>query len=388
MIPRADSGQRRTLALACLAHALHDGYTDLIYVLLPVWQGEFALGYASVALLRGLYAGGMAVLQLAAARLASRLGAAHVLAGGTALAAAGYCLAGFSGGLAGLCFALMVSGAGASMQHPIASAAVARAYQAGSRGPLGTYNFAGDVGKAAIPATVALLLTSVPWRQTLWVVAAVGGAVALLIGMALPRPADPAGDCPDRAARTGGRSGGFALLLAIGVLDSAARMGLLVFLPFLLKLKGASTPVIGMGLALVFVGGAAGKFAFGWIGERIGVVRVVLVTELATAMAILAVLALALEPTLALLPLLGLVLNGTSSTLYGTVAEWSGPAGSERAFAWFYTGTVGSGAIAPLFFGLLGDALGPQWACVATAATAVATIPLAVALAPHFSAGR
>ena len=31
----------RTLALASLAHALHDGFTDMIYVLLPVWQTEF-----------------------------------------------------------------------------------------------------------------------------------------------------------------------------------------------------------------------------------------------------------------------------------------------------------------------------------------------------------
>lgn len=27
---------RRTLALASVAHALHDGYVDMIYVLLPV----------------------------------------------------------------------------------------------------------------------------------------------------------------------------------------------------------------------------------------------------------------------------------------------------------------------------------------------------------------
>src|SRR5205085_245367 len=30
--------ERRTAAVAWGAHALHDGYTDLIYVLLPVWQ--------------------------------------------------------------------------------------------------------------------------------------------------------------------------------------------------------------------------------------------------------------------------------------------------------------------------------------------------------------
>jgi len=47
---------RRTLAVACGAHALHDGYTDLLYVLLPLWQTEFGLGYAEVGILRALYA--------------------------------------------------------------------------------------------------------------------------------------------------------------------------------------------------------------------------------------------------------------------------------------------------------------------------------------------
>src|ERR1043165_550354 len=62
------SSARKTLAVAGFAHALHDGYTDLIYVLLPVWQAEFALGYGMLALLRGLYTGAMASLQVPAGR--------------------------------------------------------------------------------------------------------------------------------------------------------------------------------------------------------------------------------------------------------------------------------------------------------------------------------
>src|SRR5262245_35773784 len=109
---------RRVLWLAGIAHALHDGYTDLIYVLLPVWQAEFALGYGLLAALRGLYAGAMAVLQLPAGLLAERYGARAVLVAGTALAAIGYAIAGLMGGLVGLCIGLGLSGAGSSTQHP------------------------------------------------------------------------------------------------------------------------------------------------------------------------------------------------------------------------------------------------------------------------------
>src|ERR1700739_1632130 len=60
----------RTLTVTGLNHALHDGYTDLIYILLPVWQAEFGLSYGMLALLRGLYSGVMAALQVPACALA------------------------------------------------------------------------------------------------------------------------------------------------------------------------------------------------------------------------------------------------------------------------------------------------------------------------------
>ncbi len=175
------SGARRTLAMAGLAHALHDGFTDMIYVLLPVWQAQFALGYGALALVRALYVGALAALQVPSGHLARHLNARTVLALGTLLSAGGYALAGFSGGLAGLCASLVLAGAGGSTQHPLASAAVSRAYGGTARGPLGTYNFAGDLGKATLPPAVALLLTVMGWRPALWVMAGLGAVVALLI---------------------------------------------------------------------------------------------------------------------------------------------------------------------------------------------------------------
>jgi MFS family permease len=374
----------RTLLVAAIAHALHDGYTDLIYVLLPVWQAEFGLGYGMLAILRGVYAGTMAGLQIPAGRVAKHFGARTVLAIGTALAALGYCLAGFSGGLLGLCAALALSGAGSSTQHPIGSAAVSRAYGRDARGPLGTYNFSGDLGKAAIPAATGLLLTLMPWRPALWLLAGLGLVVAAFIGWTLP-PVGLPHTAESAKPASGSGHGGFALLFAIGVLDTGVRMGLLTFLPFLLKAKGASLPTVGLALALVFIGGAAGKFACGWLGARMGVLWTVLLTEGGTALVILLLLMLPLTPTLILLPFLGVMLNGTSSVLYGTVPELVSQDRTEHAFAQFYTGTIGSGALAPVLYGVLGDAVGVNWATAATALTALATFPLAFALAPRLA---
>lgn len=377
----------RTLTATGLNHALHDGYTDLIYVLLPIWQSEFALSYGLLALLRGLYAGAMAGLQIPAGRLAERIDGKIILVLGTALAALGYVFAGLSGGALALGLALALAGAGSSTQHPIASAAVSRAYGATARGPLGVYNFTGDLGKAAIPALTSMLLVLMSWRHALLLLASAGLLVAACLAVLMPAVGKGRTSKVTAAShRTGDARGGFQWLLGIGILDTAVRMGFLTFLPFLLRDKEASLPTTGIALALVFIGGAAGKFTCGWLGERVGTLRTVLLTEVGTAACILAALALPLAPAIALLPLLGVMLNGTSSVLYGTVPELVSPHRIERAFALFYTGTIGSGAISPVLYGLLGDAVGPTIATAATAATALAICPLALVLASHLSA--
>ena len=98
-----------------------------------------------------------------------------MLALGTALAGLGYCFAGVSTGFIMLLGALLISGIGASTQHPIASALVARAF-AGPRSlkALGTYNFAGDLGKMTLPATLSLLLLAMAWRPALALLGSIG----------------------------------------------------------------------------------------------------------------------------------------------------------------------------------------------------------------------
>jgi MFS family permease len=380
--------ERRAAGVACGAHALHDGYTDLIYVMLPIWQREFGLGYAELGLLRALFSGTMAGLQIPSALVAARLGTAAVLALGTALAGVGYCLAGASAGLPLLALALLIGGLGASTQHPLGSTLMARAFP-GERTmkAIGTYNFAGDVGKMTVPAAVALLLTVMAWRPALALIGALGLLAAAAIFVLTPRygrerPAEPAAHDAAQSARGARSRFAFPVLLAIGVLDSATRMGFLLFLPLLLTAKGASLPTLGLALTLVFAGGAAGKLVCAFIGARIGTIATVWLTEGLTAVAIVALLPLPLEAALPLLPVIGVALNGTSSVLYGSVPSLVAPERRAHAFSVFYTGTIGAGAIAPAIYGLAGDALGMTTALIVVAAIVLLTLPLSLLLKP------
>ena len=387
----AKRDERRAAAVACGAHALHDGYTDLIYVLLPVWQAEFGLGYAELGLLRGLFAGTMASFQIPSALLAERLGTTAVLALGTALTGVGYLLAGTSAGFAMLMVALIVGGLGASTQHPLASALMARAF-AGPRSlkALGTYNFAGDIGKMTVPAAAALLLTAMTWRPALALLGALGLIAAVAIYLSVPRyeteAAATAGASAEGAGVPGRSHLAFPVLLSIGAIDSATRMAFLTFLPFVLTAKGASLPTIGLALTLVFAGGAAGKLVCAFIGARIGTIATVWLTEGLTAGLVVTLLPLPLEAALVVLPLLGVALNGTSSVLYGSVPLLVPPERRARAFSVFYTGTIGSGAVAPAIYGVVGDNFGVAAALLVIAAVVLITLPLSLVLRPALSA--
>ena len=376
---------RRTLAVCGGAHALHDGLTDLLNVLYPLLQAQFGLSYAAIGGLKMAYSGAMASGGIPAGRLAVRLGAVRVLALGTGLVAAGYAFAGLTGSLSAVVVGLLLAGLGASAQHPVGSSLVASAFAgARSRAALGTYNFSGDVGKVLLPALFGLLAAALGWQQALLVVAAiavVGGGLVL----ATLRPG-PLRERADKVPAAAGRDRPWAywLLFAIHIVDDLVRTGFLIFLPFLLRDKGADVPTIGLGLSLTFAGGAAGKLVMGWIGERLGVVPSVMLTESATTVLILALLPLGLLPALAVLPLVGLVLNGTSSVLYGTVPEFVSPEKRTHAFAVFYTGSSIAGALGPFLAGLLGDAAGLPFALSVVACIALTAVPMVWALRPAF----
>jgi MFS transporter, FSR family, fosmidomycin resistance protein len=386
--------ERRAIGVASGAHVLHDGYTDLIYVMLPLWQAEFGIGYAALGLLRTCYSGTMASLQIPSALLSERLGVPLVLAAGTALSGIGYLIAGASVGFWTLVIALLIGGVGSSTQHPLASALVARAY-AGPRAmkALGTYNFAGDIGKMSVPALASLMLVMLPWQPTVAFIGMLGLVVAVAIYFLAPRfpidaaPAASAEAKPEAASASAPPNRyGFPLLLAIGMVDSATRMGFLIFLPFILIAKGASLPTVGLALTLVFAGGAVGKLVCAFIGAHIGVIGTVFLTEGLTMLGILALLPLPLEAALFVLPVIGILLNGTSSVLYGSVPELVEPEKRTRMFGIFYTGTIGSGAVAPALYGLVGDATSPQTALIVVACVCLLTLPLALVLRPALPA--
>jgi MFS transporter, FSR family, fosmidomycin resistance protein len=378
---------RAALATVCSVHFVHDGFSDVLYVLLPIWAAEFRLGLAQVGLIRTFYTGGMAAFQIPGGLLAERWGEGHVLAAGTAVTAAGFVAAGWAGGFTALLAILLVAGLGSGVQHPLASSIVSRAYETGPRrAALGTYNFAGDLGKVAVPASLALAASVVGWRASAIAIGLLGLGIALILVPVLGR-IEGSGPPPRAHGLTPVRGGwgirdrrGFVALSAVGMIDNATRTGFLTLLPFVLIAKGVSVAGVGGALALLFAGGAAGKFVCGLAAERVGVIRTVVLTEAATAVGIVTIVAASQPVALCVLPLLGVALNGTSSVLYATVADLVAPDRRARSYGLYYSLSIGASSLAPTAYGALGDTLGAPATLIVAGLIVLVTIPLCLAL--------
>ncbi len=382
---------RRLLGICSTTHAAHDGLSDRLYVLLPVLAEQFGLSLTQVGLVRGAHRTAMALFQIPAGLLSERLGERILLVGGTALAGAAFILAALSSGFPALLLMFFLAGLGQSVQHPLCSSILSAAYRdGGRRGALGTYNFAGDLGKFIIAGSSSLLLAAgVAWQAPaigfglMLVLCAVLLMVALIRINAGGRPPAP-GTAEIHKTRGWGitNRGGFASLCAIAAIDNGTRSGFLTFVTFLMLAKGMPEGWALQAIPALLIGGMVGKLACGYLAERIGVIRTVVITEVATAVGILLVLVLPNIAAFAILPLLGVALNGTSSVLYGTIGDLVESDRQSRAFGLFYT--VGSvcGIAAPLAYGMLGDWIGIEITVAIAACLVLLTLPFTLALRP------
>ena len=386
---------RKILVSGCLFHLFHDSIADGLAVLLPFWKIAFQLSLTQVGLLMACFEGATALFQIPAGFLGERYGERRLLTLGTVVTA--LCVMGLalSGNIYILCVLLVVGGLGAGVQHPLASSMISKAYAQGNRRiALGTYNFTGDMGKFLFPVLAALVFSVAGWRSLCFGFGIFGCIVAMGLYMLLRR--NHSGGMEIQAEKVSGKISGWGIenkkafftLSAIGFIDTAVRSALITFLPFLLINKGMQMESVGLALSLLFIGGALGKFICGILAEKIGIIPSITITEAVTGLGIIYLYGSTLSGIFIFLPVLGIALNGTSSVLYGTVADFVLPTHTPRVFGLFYTAIIVGAALAPPLFGSLSDVSGVELTIAVIGMTALTTLPLAFVLSKELRSNK
>ena len=382
---------RRTLIFASSTHVWSDLFFALYAPLLPLIKNDLDLTFTEVALLKSVYAGASAVLQVPAGFIAERIGEFWLLIGGNIWVGAGLISMALAPGFALLLGFTLVGGLGGGTQHPLASAMVSRAYEDKGRATaVGTVNFAGDIGKLLAPVLALVIAVNYGWRITMLVigVAAIVYMVLTLFirrSINLGRP-DPTDNGPHAPGGTIGA--GYITLSIVGFLDSATRAAALTFVPFILEDKGYSIPQIFSMLILLLIGGAAGKYLCGRLSERYGTIELIWITKgIAAGLLVLTVY----TPASLIGPLmivLGITLNGTSSVLYSTVAEMVPNARRSRMYGFFYTTNESGSFAAPLFYGLIADIFSVRTSMVIMGILTAVILPVSLPLRTYLDRNK
>lgn len=353
------------LVTTSAVHLTNDACFALLYPLLPFMSEDLGLSYTQAGLLKATFSGASSVLQLPVGIAGARHGEMLLLLLGNTWVGLGLVGMALTGSFVLLLIAALLAGIGGNAQHPLGASIVSKdAPRERMATAMGTLNFAGDLGKLAGPFVAGIVATQLGWRAAL-------GSVGLFTALfSLSLLVKRHGDAPRRERMTttphpgggtdaignGTISRGFSWVLLAGVLDNATRGAALTFLPFILVDKGFNAAAISALFAVIFAGGAAGKFACGWLTDRSGVIAVIVVTELATAGALLGLTWATWWLTIPLVALFGFALNGTSSALNVAVARLVPPELRGKGYGLYFTAVLVSSAGAPLAYGLLADA--------------------------------
>lgn len=381
--------RRRTLRACCGAHVLHDGLVDMLYAVLPVLAQSLGLSFAQVGMIRAANKAATASLQIPAGLLAERFGALPLLVIGTVIAGVAFVALSATQTFFAILVGFFFAGCGGAVQHPLSSTLITSAFVGqGRRTALGIYNTFGDIGKFAFMGiTILALGAGLSWQVPVFAfgIAAIGSGVAVWFALAgfevkaavqaATSKSDPA---PTPAVQGWGikSRGGVIALGLIAAIDSASRIAFLTFVAFLMIEKGVATHWSALAVLITLFGGMCGKFACGLLAERVGIVKTVAITELWTGLGIFAVVFLPSYVAFAVLPILGVALNGTSSVIYGTVGELVDDQRHARAYGLIYTLGSVCGIVSPLLFGAIADHFSVSITMILIGLGVCATLPL------------
>jgi len=351
-----------------ILHVINDGYIASLALLLPFIAKDLDLTYTESGLLKTAIHGAISISQVPAGFLAERLGDIMMLGIGALWFSCSYMILFLAFSYSLTLVLILSAGVGGGVYHPVGTALVSNVYLGEKSGSaISTLNFFGDVGKAIFPFLAGVLVIRFGWRVNCAVLGIVGlgTSVSYLFffrkEICLKRLSPE--DLVDESEKTGRRWGiaqpsQFTLYSFLGLLDNGIRSAVTTFLGFLLIEKtGIRERAVGGMMSLVFFGGALGKLLCGFLIQKFGVKKIILVTEILMVLGCF-VLPMILSKWILLLflPLFGFMLNGTSSVIYVGVASTLRSEFRSRGYALHYTVSFLSSAVSPYLFGLVGDA--------------------------------
>ncbi len=408
-----NDNSRSVVVFTGVSHALVHTYELSIPILVAIWLVKFPVSTAVLGAVVSLGYGLFGIGALPGGILADRLGSRVLILGCLVGMGVSFLLLSFATGVITISIALSIWGIAASVYHPSGLSLISTSVE--NRGDGFAYHgIAGNAGMALGPLITAVLLLRFDWRVTTRLLV-VPAAVAIAYALTAEFDETAAVGNDGAAGRSKSRAMpvskfvrdsralftvGFALAMAVVVMNGLFYRGMLTFLPDVLdgflppvseyvQLFEPGTPLaqefalssyVYAGLLTVGIGG---QYAGGKLSKRIspvaGLIAVFASLAVITAGFVPAA-QLGLGPLLVVGGLLGFALFALQPLYQAMIAEQSPPDGRGISYGYTYLASFGIGALGAVISGFLLATAGVDGTFLALAMIPIGGAVIAVVL--------
>jgi len=274
---------------------------------------------------------------------------------------------------------MALGGFGGGWFHPQSLAILSAKYRQQKAFALGVHDSSANLGEVIGPLAMGFLLNFFDWRTTLLIWGIPGIVVGLayaLLGaeteLAVPRGRDYRRAIWDDVVK----NKPVCALVAVSTLRAMGQTALASFLPLYLSLHlKLPAAVAGAYMSILFLFAGVAPAFVGWISDRIGHRRLIMVFSLFSMVVVVAIPHLGSGAVLAIgLGALGALLWALRPVIVSAAMSSAPQQLSGSIVAFLYGANMSASFLAPIIAGLIADAYG-----LPTALTAIAFFPLSAA---------